>query len=279
MSHLSQSGNIPEQAVTEGDPSASPSYPEGAGSFPGPAASQGPSAIAAEITRKTAEIPTAELLSSISAPYGASESDGGHFVGVKFESQFDDDTALHNDSNEHYADRMGPHKLKPRHEAIAWMLASGAIASDIARELNMTTGRLSILVNNKLIKARVREIRDKHWGERMDKRFANIAPKAVDVAEAIITGSGEFTGAKISERWDAAKWMLEKTTGKPKQELEVDGGAGIKQLLTALGTLAQAAAEGGPPVSQVIDVTPTEAPNEIDAWVTQHVPELGSEKT
>lgn len=155
------------------------------------------------------------------------------------------------------------------------MCASGANNKRIASELGMTESRISILLSNSKVQLRVKEIREQFWKEKYDERFRTLAPAALDFAGSLISGQ---VPAKVSERWDASKWLLEKVTGKPKQEIEVDGGGNIRNLLAVLDQM-----KGGAPatghVSEVIDVS-AHRPKQDDlaAWVDQHVPVLASEK-
>jgi len=169
-------------------------------------------------------------------------------------------------------------KLRHTHEVICWMAAAGANNAAIAGELGYSQARMSVIMSNTQVQARIKEIQNQHWGENIQNRFNAVLPRAMDVAEQIIDGE---IPAKTSERWDAAKWLLEKVTGKPKQEIEVDGGNSIRSLIQALDQVKAARAQGTEAQltsEQLIDVKPVPPKDEIDDWVSQNVPQMKQEK-
>lgn len=109
-------------------------------------------------------------------------------------------------------------KLSFKHETLAHMAASGFSNKKIAQDLSMTEGRISILLGNSRIEARIKEIQAKYWGGNIEKRFKRATPKAMDIIDqAIGDQSGTF---KAAEQLKAAMWLLEKVTGKAKQEVD-----------------------------------------------------------
>lgn len=128
--------------------------------------------------------------------------------------------------------------------SLCWMLASGASQKQCADELGggYTQAWISVVANKPDVVRKIEQIRQQHWGEKLEQRFANIAPKAIDLMTQIVEGRGAGQSAKLSERWDASKWLLEKVTGKPEARNEKGQGETVLQILEALDKLKGAAA-------------------------------------
>lgn len=162
---------------------------------------------------------------------------------------------------------------------ICWMLASGSSQRDIARELGYSEGRISVVANKQEVIAKIESIRQTHFGAGLQKRFSQVAPRAMTLMEQVIDGKAAGQTAKVNERVDAAKWVLEKVTGKPTQHLDLDGGGTILQLLGALDKLNLT--PGKTPTQEGRDVIEMSkvASDPLDDWVTENVPEAHQEKT
>jgi len=119
--------------------------------------------------------------------------------------------------------------------------------------------------------------------KKVDKaEYERLAPIALHMLERILVG--EEMGATVGQKLTAAQWVLEKHSGKPKQEIETSGsGMGVAAVVAAVAALKEAMQNGavlGPPKDEqgnVIDVIAQER-DEVDSWVDQNVPVLGSEK-
>lgn len=171
--------------------------------------------------------------------------------------------------------------LTHRHDVICYMMACGATNRQMAVDLGISREWVSRLVNNSKLKERAREIKDQHFGANIGARFQGMVPKALDFAESIITGEEQV---KPMERWEATKWLFEKLTGKPKQEVDLGGSVTIldfmrqidglreaRKGLAEVGVLAESHPEDGGGV-----YSPPEAPavDPIDQWVSENVPAL-----
>jgi hypothetical protein len=160
-----------------------------------------------------------------------------------------------------------------RDKLIAWMTASGATVLEISQELNLPDYQITLLQSAVPVVRKIRQIKEEYWGANMTKQFDQAAPAALKLATQMVTG--ELPGLKASERWSAAQWILEKSTGKPKQEVELSGDHTLRHFFAELELLKEARAAGT--LTSVIDVTP-EPLDEIDQWVADHVPLLEVEK-
>lgn len=159
------------------------------------------------------------------------------------------------------------HDLSSRHKLIAHMAASGAPSSQIANEMNMTLAWVSHVVNSPKVRALINEIHARSWGTDVGARFQKAVPKAMDVIEDVLDGTDPET--KVRDRADAAKWLLEKVTGKARQEIEVESGTSILKLLQLI---EQMKADG-----KVIDVTPGAVASQAESGKnTSEVTEVAS---
>lgn len=114
---------------------------------------------------------------------------------------------------------IGPKKENHTHEALIYMAASGANQKQIALDLGYTQSRISIILSKPEIKSKVRDIQAALWGENAEKRFKNLLPKAIDVAQDIIEDASE----KKSLRADVAFKLMDRVLGKPQQTVSVEG--------------------------------------------------------
>lgn len=169
----------------------------------------------------------------------------------------------------------GEHEWPHEWHTLCYLLASGLSQREAARELNYTESRISIICSKPTVQNKIERIKKTHWDAQIGTRIGQLAPRALDVFEDTLKDKS----AKLSDRIHAAQWLLEKHSGKPKQDIGVDAGAGFLQLLQALeAAKTQARDSGGPSTTghQTIDVTPERDP--LADWVSANVPVLGSEK-
>lgn len=189
------------------------------------------------------------------------------FVGSDPEDSLDDGYASDADGTPQYITDMAPHKWKPRHELIAYMLAHGRSQREISTEVKMTEGRLSILANWPVMKSRVKEIQQGVYEKDVQKRFLSIVPAAIDVAEELMKNKN----TKENVRSDIAFRFMDRALGKPKESLEVKSNA-ITDLFDALDKLGRGAIKEIPKdyiEGEATEVLPSDP---IDAWVDKVVP-------
>lgn len=156
---------------------------------------------------------------------------------------------------------------------IAVMVAHGISQRKIAQELSYTEGRISLILSKPAVQEKIERIRKEESGD-IGKRFAAIAPKALTVFEDVVSGR---TQAKTETQLEASRWILEKHTGKPKQEVALDGGATIMELLRALDVEKTARTAASRAVTeQDIELKPEPPPDPLADWVAQNVPDGGT---
>lgn len=153
----------------------------------------------------------------------------------------------------------------------AWMSASGCPSSVIAQELGLTEYDVNISLELTSVREKIKRIKDDYWGASLTQQFDRVAPAALTYFEQVI--NDEVPGIKPGDKIHAAQWVLEKATGKPKQEVEVSGDFGIRRLFAELDALRQQADTAGTTVAQIIDVTPVATEEDsMDTWIRSNVP-------
>lgn len=109
--------------------------------------------------------------------------------------------------------------LSPRHKQLARMIAEGKTTNEIAEKLDLTAGRVSVLRSNTEIMKEAERVAEKLFDITVQERLKHLGPHAADLLEEIfISDSSAIT---MSHKIDAAKWIVEKLTGKARQEIDV----------------------------------------------------------
>lgn len=180
-----------------------------------------------------------------------------------------------------WGDVMLPDRGKPlsaRHKLLAQLAAGGSKNCDIAKQLDLTESRVSILLSNSRIQSEIERYQDKYYEKTIEQRFQEVMPAAMDVLEEIIAGRSDEIKPQL--RLEAAKWILEKTTGKAVQKHEVRGNL-FSELLTRLDTIDVRTVGGGGPVKPVNVISEVEAPpqrDQFDLFLDSAIPNSPSPK-
>lgn len=154
---------------------------------------------------------------------------------------------------------VGPKKESHVHEALIYMAASGANQKTIAEDLGFTQSRISIILSKPEIKQKVRKVQELLWGENAEKRFNNLLPKAIDVAQHIIEDANEKTSLKA----DVAFKLMDRALGRPQQSVNVEG--------NLLGDLIARLDEQSSRDITNPELTSGREKDEVDNFVDQHV--------
>ena len=137
-----------------------------------------------------------------------------------------------------WGDRLIKNTSRYRYETVAHLAATGMQQNEIAKQIGMTPAWVSTVMSTTYVKQKTKEIQEKYWGGSIEKRFKQSVPKAFGVMEEVMV-----TSEKDNVRLDAAKWLLEKVTGKATQSVNVESNS-LTDLLTALKNMdEQEAAE------------------------------------
>lgn len=160
--------------------------------------------------------------------------------------------------------------LRHHQVALCLLLALGAPSAEILALLpGLTPGQLRMLEGNKIITDKQSEFKERFLGENADEQFSRHMPKAFEImTEVLNADSGEM---KLAQRFEAAKWLMEKVTGKARQSLDIEGGVTVLTLLNALDEMKAEVADGGSALRQLEgrDVTPKADP--LREWVNANV--------
>jgi hypothetical protein len=163
----------------------------------------------------------------------------------------------------------GGEPLKHHQVALALLLALGAPDPRIFELLpGLTPGQLSMLRSNRILTSAVSSFREEFLGENAQEQFQAHLPKAFAImTEALNAESNEL---KLKDRFEAAKWLMEKVTGKARQELEVAAGGSLLTFLRELDRL-KVEREVSPAALALTHPAAKEKSDPIDDWVTHHI--------
>lgn len=140
-----------------------------------------------------------------------------------------------------------PQELNHVHNAICYMAAAGAKQNAIAEKLGCSQSLVSNVVNSDMGKVQIRHFQLQIFGKDAKKRFEAILPRAIEVAEEIMTNPA----TKDALRLRAAQGFMDRACGKATQHVEV-GGSMIRSLIELIDTNRN----GAPRPPDAIDVTP-----------------------
>jgi len=147
-----------------------------------------------------------------------------------------------------------------RHDLLMHMAACGATNNQIASDLGMTAGRISILLSQPAIKKKIRALQTEYWGDNAKKRFETILPKAIDIAEDILVDPQE----KSTLRADVAFRLMDRALGKPNQTTTIEGNL-LSELLIKIDLEKK----------ELKDVTPQNSlekpPDKLDTFVDSFI--------
>ena len=125
--------------------------------------------------------------------------------------------------------------FSPRHREMCRLLASGKWTQrQVARHLNFNESWISVLKKNPRIQKEMHRVQERMFVEDFTQRMKDLTNDALDVVEETIR---DTTGAiKPAEKQAAAKWLIEKTTGKAVQVHDV-GESTLASVLDAIDRL------------------------------------------
>lgn len=110
-------------------------------------------------------------------------------------------------------------QLSPRHRKLAELAAQGLRNGEIAKLLDYTDSRVSILLSNTKIRDEIDKIRERSFQESIAKRLKDLGDTAIGVVEECLTD--DSNKYKEANKIETAKWLIEKLDGKPVQKHDV----------------------------------------------------------
>lgn len=108
--------------------------------------------------------------------------------------------------------------LKPRHRELARLHALGKTNNQICEKLGYSVSRVSILIHTPAIQAEVDRYRNKLFEVDLMSAVKELGTDAVGVVEEMLRSKSE----KLKDRAETAKWLIEKLTGKARQQMDVE---------------------------------------------------------
>jgi transcriptional regulator len=160
--------------------------------------------------------------------------------------------AKSSDVGKSWGDRMiktvGPNEvLTPRYRRIAELYAGGMRPGDIAKLLDYTKARISVILSCTRMQQEIAEIQGIEFTEPIKTRIKKFGAMAMDNIEQTLRGGG---GVSPSVKNETSKWVFEQIEGKPQQKVDIG-----ENLLGILVDKFDAADKAG----KFIDVTPKES--------------------
>jgi hypothetical protein len=115
---------------------------------------------------------------------------------------------------------LGLKKLQGKHQVIAYMVSQGIDSRLIAKELNYTEGRLSLIINSPHMQIRIAELNEQRYGKSATERFATMLDKSLKVYEKIIDNAVKADEpTKLHEA--VASKIIDRNVGKVADRVEV----------------------------------------------------------
>lgn len=139
--------------------------------------------------------------------------------------------------------------LIPRHKEVARMYALGKTLRQIAEKLDYEPASVQNLIKTPRIQEEVDRYRNRLYEQDLVSHLKDLGNDSVRIIEEVIRNPA----VKMRERTEAAKWVLEKLTGKAKQEVNVESST-----LSSFMDLLKNMQSAGEPLERPIDVTPTQ---------------------
>jgi len=134
--------------------------------------------------------------------------------------------------------------LTERQKMAAHLVASGHANKEICAKLKYHPQVLSNMKSATKFKLAVAKFQERMFDRAMDERMKDLGSDAIDVIEEHITDDN----LSASKRESTARWVIEKLTGKPAQQVDIKGEISVGVFLDELESLR---AQG-----KIIDVSP-----------------------
>ncbi len=156
---------------------------------------------------------------------------------------------------------------RTQHFAVARLHALGLRNTQIAERTGYTQERISQILAMDHTKEEIRRYRSQLYDQDLTSALKDIGKDAIQVVHKMVLDDEQ----KLRERVEAAKWVLEKVTGKPKQEVQHESNT-----LAAFMDMMKGMSERG----ETLDVTPqTAEPREAGAPEVPAIAESGDRWT
>ena len=179
------------------------------------------------------------------------------------------------------ADSLNPSTLlSARQKELARLISIGKTNKEIAETLGYSTTWLSRLAHSPKIIKEVERLQDKLFDCTIGERLSEMGSTAASVIEEILTSSDPYIKPQLKA--ETARWVLEKLTGKPKQEIETKDG-NLTDFMTLLKQMKEGqqnhlslatdeARNAGSSLStsSYIDISPKEK-DPLEIWIDENI--------
>lgn len=108
--------------------------------------------------------------------------------------------------------------LSPRHKQFVHMIAMGTPPAAVAKELKYSMQRVYQLLKDTRMKTEIARIQDRMFQSDIITRLKDLGGDAVDVLEELMRDPA----ISALKKADKATWIIEKLSGKAKQEVAVE---------------------------------------------------------
>lgn len=170
-----------------------------------------------------------------------------------------------------------PREVRIRWLEVARLYALGRSPRVIGERLNYSPAWVRNIINRPEIQHEVHRYRSKLYDQDLLTAMKDLGPDAIKVLTEMLQDPKE----KLKDRAEAAKWLLEKLTGKAKQEVTHESNtlAAFMEVLKKMQSSGESLQ--APPTGQTIDVTPqpaeeksvmpAAAPSKWANWSKDHI--------
>jgi DNA-binding CsgD family transcriptional regulator len=162
--------------------------------------------------------------------------------------------------------------LSPRHKELCRLFFLGKTNSYIAETLGFTESRVSVLRSNTQVQAEITRLQELAFERTVGERLKEMGPQAANILEEILTT--EDPNVKMSLKKETAVWVLEKLTGRPKQDIDIQSSTlgSFIEMLNQMKASDQTLTKDVTPALASGQVT-EEAPvrSDVEAWVAENL--------
>lgn len=189
------------------------------------------------------------------------------------------DTAASDSSNDCHPEN-GSNPLTPRHRELARLAFLGKSQAEIAKTLKFSTAWTSRLLSSPRIIAEIDRLHDRAFDTSIGDRLKDLSSHAMDVIYSTLMSNDPHI--KPSLRAETARWVVEKLSGKPRQEIETKDG-NLTDFMTLLKQMKEdqqnqlpvatddARNDGSSlSTSSYIDVSPKEK-DPLEIWIDENL--------
>lgn len=159
--------------------------------------------------------------------------------------------------------------LSNKDSLIVYLAAQGKTAPEIADAISIPVSTVRSILQREHVQFEIGHLRHKLFGKDIQKAFKELVPDAQGVISDIIRNPN--TGIRPQLKLEAAKEVLDRALGKPKQSIEHSGSL-IRDVYDRLREEQAKPALDVTPVANEAEPEQTGEPeNPVDAWAKKNL--------